>query len=232
MAPLGPGREREMTSQIQPGTRALRYALPVPRSLLPVALLLAASSCAGGGNQGSHRFVEDPSVIDLDRLGPSCPRGLLADPERGCVGERVAGNTALRVVHRHTMSPGFRLIELSYALDGRTLYHWLGEPRGSGAAEIPAGQDDPASGRSFPVFEGDIASGEHELSLRAIYRGHGNGIFSYLRGYTFSVASSERFKAKPSRVTSIIVVAYEKGTAITELAERPAVRFSVSSEPD
>ena len=57
------------------------------------------------------------------------------------------------------------------------------------------------------------------------YRGHGYGIFSYLKGYRFKVRSSYSFSAPESKAVSLRVVAYEKGGPTAPLEERPAIRY-------
>ena len=57
------------------------------------------------------------------------------------------------------------------------------------------------------------------------YRGHGYGIFSYLKGYRFKVSSSHTFTAAEGKATTLRVVGYEKGGPTAPLEERPAVRY-------
>jgi hypothetical protein len=60
-----------------------------------------------------------------------------------------------------------------------------------------------------------------------VYRGHGYGLFSYLEGYKFKVQSSYTFNAEPGKVSTIKVVAFERGGFTAELKDRPAVRYDV-----
>ncbi len=57
------------------------------------------------------------------------------------------------------------------------------------------------------------------------YRGHGYGIFSYLKGYRFRVRSSYTFSAPEGKAITIRVVGYEKGGPTAPLEERPAIRY-------
>ena len=68
----------------------------------------------------------------------------------------------------------------------------------------------------------------HTISVHMIFRGHGYGIFSYLRGYKFTVRSSHTFTASEGRQNVITVRAYEKGNITTELKDRPAIKFEVN----
>jgi hypothetical protein len=57
------------------------------------------------------------------------------------------------------------------------------------------------------------------------YRGHGYGIFSYLKGYRFRVRSNYSFSAPEGKAITIRVVGYEKGGPTAPLEERPAIRY-------
>jgi hypothetical protein len=57
------------------------------------------------------------------------------------------------------------------------------------------------------------------------YRGHGYGIFSYLKGYRFRVRSNYSFTAPEGKAITIRVVGYEKGGPTAPLEERPAIRY-------
>jgi hypothetical protein len=127
----------------------------------------------------------------------------------------IAGSRAL-IVHKNEMGSSFRLIKLVYAIDG---------------AQIYAKADDSGSldeKREFEIFNGSIVPGNHTISVQMIFRGHGYGIFSYLKGYKFTVRSSHTFTAGEGRQTGITVKAYEKGNITTELKDRPAIKFDVN----
>jgi hypothetical protein len=78
------------------------------------------------------------------------------------------------------------------------------------------------------VLSGPITPGSHTLSVMAIYRGHGYGVFKYLRKYKFTVRSSHTFTVDEGRGVSIKVVGFEKGGSTTPLEQRPALDFQVS----
>jgi hypothetical protein len=56
-------------------------------------------------------------------------------------------------------------------------------------------------------------------------RGHGYGVFSYLRGYRFEVRSSHSFTVTEGKAVTLRAIAYEKGGVTTPLEQRPAVRY-------
>ena len=70
--------------------------------------------------------------------------------------------------------------------------------------------------------------GEHTLSAVLQYRGHGYGIFSYLRGYSFKTRSSRTFTVHEGKAFKLEVVGYEKGGVTTPLEDRPDVRYIMS----
>ena len=124
----------------------------------------------------------------------------------------VAGAQAI-VVHENRMSNQYRLVKAVYALDGAPIFNKADEDGSLGARE------------EFQVYNGSIVPGEHTLTVNLEYRGHGFGIFSYLKGYRFKVRSNYSFTAAEGRSTTVRVVGYEKGGPTAPLEERPAIRY-------
>jgi hypothetical protein len=124
----------------------------------------------------------------------------------------VAGSQA-RLVHENKMGNSYRLVSIVYALDGAPIFNKADE-------EGSLGEQD-----EFDVYNGSIVPGEHTLTVKLEYRGHGYGIFSYLKGYRFKVSSSHTFTAPEGKALTLNVVGYEKGGPTAPLEERPAVRF-------
>ena len=120
------------------------------------------------------------------------------------------------IVHVQKMGNSYRLIQLVYALDGTTIFTRKDD---SGAMHEQ---------KQFEVLSGPITPGSHTLSVMAIYRGHGYGVFKYLRKYKFTVRSSHTFTVDEGRGVSIKVVGFEKGGSTTPLEDRPALDFQVS----
>jgi hypothetical protein len=127
----------------------------------------------------------------------------------------IAGSRSL-IMHKNEMGSSFRLIKLVYAVDGAQIYSKADD---SGSLDQK---------REFEIFNGSIVPGNHTISVLMIFRGHGYGIFSYLKGYKFTVRSSHTFTAGEGRQTGITVRAYEKGNITTELKDRPAIKFEVN----
>lgn len=120
------------------------------------------------------------------------------------------------IVHKNKMGNSFRLIKLVYALDGTQIF---------------ARNDDSGAlhkNKNFDVLTGPIAPGSHTVSVLAVYRGHGYGVFKYLNKYRFTVRSSHTFTAAEGKATRVEVNAFERGGVTTKLEKRPAIDFKVS----
>lgn len=124
----------------------------------------------------------------------------------------VAGAQAV-IVHENRMSSSYRLVKAVYALDGSPIFNRADE------------EGSLAESDQFEVFNGSIVPGEHTLTVNLEYRGHGYGIFTYLKGYRFKVRSNYAFTAPEGRLVNVRVVGYESGGPTAPLEERPAVRY-------
>ncbi|MCA9602997.1 MAG: dihydrolipoamide acetyltransferase, partial [Myxococcales bacterium] len=97
----------------------------------------------------------------------------------------VGGAQAL-IVHENQMSASYKLVKAVYALDGAPIFNKSDDATLSEKSE-------------FDVYNGSIVPGEHTLTVNLEYRGHGYGIFSYLKGYRFKVRSNYSFTAPEGR---------------------------------
>ena len=129
----------------------------------------------------------------------------------------VAGAQAI-VIHENRMSSSYRLVKAVYALDGAPIFNKADEDGSLAERE------------EFQVYNGSIVPGEHTLTVNLEYRGHGYGIFSYLKGYRFKVRSNYSFTAPEGRAVQVRVVGYEKGGPTAPLEERPAIRYQERTE--
>ena len=127
--------------------------------------------------------------------------------------EGVVGGGQAVIIHENRMSEGFKLVRVVYALDGAPIFTKADEEGSLGEQ------------KEFEVYNGSIVPGEHTLTVSLEYRGHGYGVFSYLKGYRFKVRSTYTFAVPEGRVATVVVVGYEKGGPTTPLEERPAVRY-------
>ncbi|MCB9667324.1 MAG: hypothetical protein H6715_04285 [Myxococcales bacterium] len=125
----------------------------------------------------------------------------------------VAGSQAV-ISHENRMSSSYRLVKATYALDGAPIFNKADE-------EGSLGDQD-----AFEIYHGSMVPGEHTLTVNLEYRGHGFGVFSYLKGYRFKVRSNHTFTAPEGKGVSLRVIAYEKGGPAAPLEDRPAIRFA------
>jgi hypothetical protein len=128
------------------------------------------------------------------------------------LGGGVAGSRAT-VSFENAMSGAFRLTRAVFVLDGAVQYNRSDD---SGAL---------SEQKSIPIYTGSIPPGDHTLQVLLGLRGHGFGVFSYLRGYRFEVRSSHSFTVTEGKAVSLKAIAYEKGGVTTPLEQRPAVRY-------
>jgi hypothetical protein len=129
----------------------------------------------------------------------------------------VIGASRCLIRHKNEMGGQFRLIKVVYALDG---------------VQILSKADD--TGRlsdmgEFDVYNGAIQPGTHTITVQLTYGGSGFGVFSYLKNYKWNVRSSNTFTAADGKATLVTVVGYEKGGITTNIDEKPAVDFRVTT---
>jgi hypothetical protein len=125
---------------------------------------------------------------------------------------KIAGSKA-SIVFRNEMGGSFRLIKAIFLLDGAPIFNKSDE------------SDDLAERKEISLFDGPVMPGDHTLSAVLHYQGHGFGIFSYLKGYSFKTRSSRTFTVAEGKAMQLEVVGYEKGGVTTPLQERPDVRY-------
>lgn len=135
-------------------------------------------------------------------------------------GGSVSQGSKAVLVHRNEMGSSFKLVSVAYALDGAPVYTKV---------DVDGDLD---KREEFEIFNGRIVPGQHQIAVKYEFRGHGYGIFSYLEGYKFGVQSSYTFDAEAGKVTTVKIVAYEKGSIATDLKDRPAVRYDLERAAD
>ena len=123
------------------------------------------------------------------------------------------GGARATIRFQNDMSGAFRLTRALFVLDGAVQYNKQDD---TGAL---AGQ------KEIPIFKGSITPGDHTLQVLLRLRGHGYGVFSYLRGYQFEVKQSHSFSVTEGKEVELDVIAWEKGGVTTPLEQRPAVRY-------
>jgi hypothetical protein len=114
---------------------------------------------------------------------------------------------------KNEMSAAFRLTRALFVLDGAVQYNKTDD---TGAL---------AEQEQIPIFSGSMPPGDHTLQVLLQWQGSGYGVFSYLKGYHFTVKDTRSFTAVEGKTLSVQVIAYEKGGVTTPLEERPGVRY-------
>jgi hypothetical protein len=123
------------------------------------------------------------------------------------------GGARTSIRFQNDMSGAFRLTRALFVLDGAVQYNKQDD---TGAL---AGQ------KEIPIFKGSITPGDHTVQVLLRLRGHGYGVFSYLRGYQFEVKQTHSFSVTEGKEVDLDVIAWEKGGVTTPLEQRPAVRY-------
>ena len=167
-----------------------------------------------GTPNGNSQPTGTPSATNADKVSTTPVNIRPRSPEKSVKALKSARAT---IVHKNKMGGSFRLIKLIYALDGTQIF-----ARSSATGTLP---------RTMDVLTGPIAPGSHTISVLAIYRGHGYGVFKYLNKYRFRVRSSHTFTASEGKDTRIEVIGFERGGITTPLEKRPAVKFKVDKSP-
>jgi len=132
------------------------------------------------------------------------------------------GGARAEINFKNELSNAFHLTGATFVLDGSVQYNK---------------QDDTgalAEQRQIPIFSGSIPPGDHTLQVVLKLRGHGYGVFSYLRGYKFNVPATHSFTVTEGKAIKLEAIVWEKGDVTTPLEERPAIRWqqTVSSSGD
>lgn len=141
----------------------------------------------------------------------------LAILKESVLSSTIAGSEA-RLVHRNEMGSSFSLEKVAYSLDGTPIFTKVDQ------------DGDLDRQTEMEVFNGPIVPGNHTVSVIMVYRGNGFGVFSYLRGYVFTLRSSHTFRVDEGKRIQVRAVGYEKGGVTTNLKDRPDIRFEDTLE--
>jgi len=123
------------------------------------------------------------------------------------------GGARAEIAFKNDLSNAFHLTGATFVLDGSVQYNK---------------QDDTgalAEQKTIPIFSGSIPPGDHTLQVVLKLRGHGYGVFSYLRGYKFNVPATHSFTVTEGKAIKLDAIVWEKGDVTTPLEERPAIRW-------
>lgn len=189
-------------------------APPAPPSATPadVPAVAAVTQAAAAGRAIALREIDrEVTALSNDLTASHTRLQQLTETVLSQIG---GGGAQLIIEHQNDMGSTFRLARATYTLDGAAIANRVDE--GGSLADQ----------RQFPVYEGQITSGEHSLTVSLEYQGNGFGIFSYIRGYTFRARSVQTFSVPEGRGLRLTVVGYERGGATAAVEERPAIRYA------
>jgi len=121
------------------------------------------------------------------------------------------------ITHASEMGSSFRLIKIIYTLDGTQVF-----VRSDETAESLY------KTKSFDIFAGPISPGNHNIAAVATYRGHGYGVFEYLKKYTFTANGKQAFAAGEGKISKVECKGLEKGGPTTPMEKRAAIECKVA----
>ncbi|MDB4927524.1 MAG: Dihydrolipoamide acetyltransferase [Myxococcaceae bacterium] len=124
--------------------------------------------------------------------------------------QNAVGGSRAQIVHQNEMGGSYRLATVVYSLDGAPIFNREDD---TGAL---------ADRREFQIYNGQLGSGDHSLGVNLTYIGAG---LPYMRGYRFSVRSTQSFSVPEGKAIQIRVVGFEKGGPLESPETRPAVRY-------
>ena len=177
----------------------------------PAAAASSQAQTAEEQNDLKVRTLEE-RVSDLKEKVFRTKARLLNLQEMVIGGDITTGAKAV-LIHRNEMGSSFYLESVTYALDGAPIYT---------KADVEGDLD---KRDEFEIFNGRIVPGNHQLAVQMVFRGHGFGLFSYLRDYKFKTQSAYTIDAEPGKVITVKVISYEKGGFTSELKDRPAIKY-------
>jgi hypothetical protein len=205
------------------GTPAAAPAKPAASPTAPPATTTAApaapaaDSAASGSLDGATYVVRLRDLEQrIDELKEQIRRShtrlsLLSDT----ILSGGVGGARAEITFKNDLSSAFRVTGATFVLDGAVQYNKTDESENSALA----------AQKEIPVFSGSIPPGDHTLQIVLRLRGHGYGVFSYLRGYKFQVPSSHTFTITEGKTLKLDVIAWEKGDVTTALEQRPSIRY-------
>ncbi len=197
--------------------------------LLLVGLPLVSLTDAGA--QDAVEDSEEPSSAD-----PDFNRQLLTvEEDTNALKERVfrakatlqllkeiviqgstSGSRAV-VWHFNELGGAYSLESISYYLDGQSIY----------SKTDPSGELDKDS--ELKLWDGAVPPGNHNLTVTAVVRGNGFGVFKYVDGYTFKVQSSYAFAAEDGHVSNLRVILDEPPGLGRSFADGPRVFYELKT---
>lgn len=127
-----------------------------------------------------------------------------------------SGGARAEIEFINDLSGAWHLIEAVFVLDGAVQYKKTDD---SGVL---------AKQRTIPIFSGSVPTGDHTLQVMLKLRGHGFGVFSYLRGMEAALKADHSFTLTDGKVLELRATAWEQGGPTTPVEQQPDIRFNQS----
>jgi hypothetical protein len=199
-----------------PAAAAPAAAAPPPAATPTPATATAAGEAAGSMDGATYVVRLRDLEQRIDELKEQIRRShtrlsLLSDT----ILSGGVGGARAEITFKNDLSSAFRMTGATFVLDGAVQYNKTDESENSALA----------AQKEIAVFSGSIPPGDHTLQIVLRLRGHGYGVFSYLRGYKFQVPSSHTFTITEGKTLKLDVIAWEKGDVTTALEQRPSIRY-------
>jgi hypothetical protein len=165
-----------------------------------------------------------PNSVRLRRLEQRVQalkeRAWRAKARVGMLKESVLGGgvgALAQITHKNDMGASYRLVKLVYSLDGVQVF-----------ARTDEAAESLYKTGNFEIFTGPISPGTHTISVVAVYRGHGYGVFKYLDEFVVQARGTHSFTAGEGKTARVDASGYEKGGPTTPFDKRPAIDFKVT----
>ncbi len=199
-------------------------AAPTTPAPAPAPAAGAPAAPAASTDLAAVKPESMPTSVRLRRLEQRVQalkeRAWRAKARVGMLKESVLGGgvgAMASITHKNNMGASYRLIKLVYSLDGVQIF-----------ARTDEAAESLYKTSSFEIFTGPISPGSHTLSVVAVYRGHGYGVFKYLDEFVVQARGTHAFTAGEGKTAKVDVSGYEKGGPTTPFDKRPAVDFKVT----
>lgn len=124
-----------------------------------------------------------------------------------------SGGARAEIEFINDLSGAWHVVEAVFVLDGAVQYKKADD---TGVL---------AKQKRIPIFSGSIPTGDHTLQVLLKLKGHGFGVFSYLRGMEANLTTDHSFTITGGKVIELDVTAWEKGGPTTPVEQQPDIRF-------
>ena len=126
------------------------------------------------------------------------------------------GGARAEIEFVNDLSGAWRIIEAIVVLDGSVQYKKTDDTGALSAQKL------------IPIFSGSVPTGDHTIQVMLKLRGHGFGVFSYLKGLEATVRHDHSFTLTDGKVIQLRATAWEQGGPTTPVEEQPDIRFDES----